>query len=69
MACFNGPTSKRHILLGNCNRLITAIEARAGYLSKEARESLPGGPLVVKTKDRFGKVRTTGIKDKLKASQ
>lgn len=69
MAAFHGPTAKRHILLGNCSQLVRAIEVKAGYLAKSVRESLPGGALVTKTINKYGKVQTTGIKDKLKASQ
>ena len=69
MGAFRGPTAKRHRLWSNSAKLLSGIWRTGGQMSREALRSLPGGPLVKKYTDKHGVARTTGLKDKLKASQ
>lgn len=69
MGKFGGPTAKRHRLWSNDQRLLHSIPDAAGTMTKAEMQSLPGGPLVKKYKDKAGMNRQVGIRDKLKASQ
>ena len=69
MMNFGGPTAKRHLIFCNDRVIVQAMQSLAGHLPKAKREAQTQHSLVVKTVDRNGIRRQTGVKKVLKQSQ
>ena len=71
MAHFGQLSAKKHVGFSNAKSLLTAITARAGYLSIADREKTTKHALAKRSENRskFGKKSFTGVKKNLKASQ
>ena len=68
MGVFNAETPKPHIVYSNDEGLVNEICRKAGYMSR-AQQRQCSGSTTVKSVDRHGRTRHTGIKSALKDSQ
>ena len=69
MACFGGPSPKRHVGWSNDKGFVEMIMDQGGYLSVDERRALGESKLTKKGVSGMGKPTYTGVKKFLKQSQ